>query len=413
MVIVMERFILHIDVNNAFLSWTAVERLNNGEKLDIRTIPSVIGGDEAQRHGIVLAKSPIAKQFGIHTGEPLYFARKKCPELQIYQGDFEVYRKYSNAMIEIFKEHTDKIDQFSIDECSLDLTGFLMENEKLIDKAYTINKEIKEKLGFTVNIGVSTNKLLAKMASDFEKPDKVHTLYPEEIEKKMWTLPVSDLLMVGRKSVPKLEKMGIRTIGDLAKSNKDEMIIKFGKLGKLIWEYANGIDESPVETNISIPKGIGNSVTLPQDVSDIDRLEKTLLALTEQVTYRLRKYELMANVINVQIKTNEFKIFSHQKKMCEATDSTKYIYDEAKKLLSELYKNTTNKEIRLIGLRVDDLTDKDEAQLSIFDLCEINNKNEKQEKLDSVIDRLKNKYGYNSVTRAGKMNVEKLIRLKD
>lgn len=409
----MERFILHVDVNNAFLSWTAVEKLNNGDKLDIRTIPAVIGGDEAQRHGIVLAKSPVAKQFGIHTGEPLYFARKKCPELQVYEGNFEIYRKYSNAMIEIFKEHTNKIDQFSIDECSLDLTGFLIPEEKLINRAYMISKEIKDKLGFTVNIGVSSNKLLAKMASDFEKPDKVHTLYPEEIKEKMWPLEVSNLLMVGRKSVPKLQKMGIKTIGDLAKTNKELLIKKFGKWGKLIWEYANGIDNSPVEQNIESPKGIGNSITLPKDVSSIEKLEEILLALTEQVSYRLRKYNLMANVVNVQIKTSEFKTSSHQKKISEATDTTKNIYDEAKKLLVELYDNTTNKQIRLIGLRVDDLIDKEETQLSIFNIYDKNDKNEKQEKLDNVIDNLKEKYGYNLVTRAGKMNIDKLIRLKD
>ena len=209
----MKKQILHIDVNNAFLSWTAVERLKRGEKIDIRTIPAVIGGDEEQRKGVVLAKSNIAKQFGIQTGEPIFFARKKCPRVQVFQGDFKVYYKYSNALYNLLLEYTDKIERFSIDECFLDMTEFLPKGKKLIDIANEISKRVKEEFGFTVNIGISENKLLAKMASDFEKPDKVHTLWKEEIENKMWKLPISELFMVGRKSMPKLQKMGIKTIG--------------------------------------------------------------------------------------------------------------------------------------------------------------------------------------------------------
>ena len=409
----MERFILHVDVNNAFLSWTAVEMLKNGATLDIRTIPSVIGGDEEQRHGIVLAKSPVAKQFGIKTGEPLYFARKKCPNLQVYAGDFRTYRKYSNAMIEIFKRHTSQIEQFSIDECFLDLTGFLLPNENLLDRAYRISKEIKQELGFTVNIGVSSNKLLAKMASDFEKPDKVHTLYPDEIPNKMWPLSIADLFMVGRKSLPKLEKMGIKTIGDLAKKDEKDIIKKFGKYGKIIWEYANGIDNSKVEENNEKPKGIGNSITLPQDISDIENLEKVLLSLTEQVTFRLRKHGILANTVNVQLKTNEFQNISHQKKLNSATSSTKIIYVEAKKLLHELYNKSSNKQIRLVGMRVDNLTEVDEMQLSIFSELEERGEKLKQEKLDTTIDNIKNKYGYNKITRGANLEISKNIKFKD
>ena len=404
----MECLILHIDVNNAFLSWTAVEKLKNGEELDIRTVPAVIGGDESQRRGIVLAKSQLAKQFGIKTGEPLYLARQKCPAVKVFNSDFKVYTKYSKAMVEIFKEYTDKIEQYSIDECSLDLTNFLLPNETIQEKAKQISKEIKEKLGFTVNIGIAHNKLLAKMASDFEKPDKIHTLYEEEISKKMWPLPVSDLYMVGRKSLPKLEKMGIKTIEDLAKSDQNILIKKFGKFGKMIWEYANGIDNEPVTVNNEKPKGIGNSVTLPQDVSNIEKLEETLLALTEQVAYRLRKQELLANVVNVQIKTNDFKTFSHQRKMDEPTDSTKYIYNEAKKLLEFLYNNSINKQIRLIGVRVDNLEDKEQMQMSLFSKTDL--EKEKQKKVDKAVDAIKEKFGYEIITRAGKMKADKLLR---
>lgn len=233
-----ERKILHIDVNNAFLSWTATEMLKNGYKVDIRTIPAVIGGDESRRAGVVLAKSPIAKKFGIVTGEPIYFAKKKCNRLEVFQCDFEVFKKYSNQLYNLFLEYTDCIERFSIDECFLDLTYFLNGRE-LIDVANEINRRVKEELGFTVNVGVSNNKLLAKMASDFEKPDKVHTLYNNEIEKKMWPLPVSELFMIGRKTLPKLINLRIKTIGDLAKTDKEFLIKKFGKHGLLMWEYAN------------------------------------------------------------------------------------------------------------------------------------------------------------------------------
>ena len=402
----MKKQILHIDVNNAFLSWTAVERLKNGETVDIRTIPAVIGGDEQQRKGVVLAKSNIAKQFGIQTGEPIYFARKKCPNVQVFQGDFKVYYKYSNALYNLLLEYTDKIERFSIDECFLDMTEYLPKGKNLIDIAYEINKRVKEEFGFTVNIGISENKLLAKMASDFEKPDKVHTLWKEEIENKMWSLPISELFMVGRKSIPKLQKMGIKTIGDLAKKEEKDLIKAFGKYGKMIWEYSRGIDLSEVNFEEEKPKGIGNSITLPYDYSNIEKLEEVLIALVEQVTYRLRHHELLANVVNVQIKTNEFKVLSHQRKLDFPTDSTKIIQEMAKKLLREIHKNQS---IRLIGVRVDQLVEKEQRQISLFE----NTENEKQKKIDSVVDKIKEKYGYATITRAGKMNMDKNIKLKE
>ena len=402
----MEREILHVDVNNAFLSWTAVEKLKNGETLDIRTIPAIIGGDEAQRKGIVLAKSNIAKQFGIQTGEPIFFARKKCPNIQIFQSDFNVYRKYSNALYNLLLEYTDKIERYSIDECFLDLTGYIPKTRKLIDIAYEISKRAREELGFTVNIGVAPNKLLAKMASDFEKPNKVHTLYQEEIETKMWILPVSELFMVGRRSLPKLQKMGIKTIGDLAKSDEKLLIKNFGKYGKMIWEYSNGIDNEEVNYIKEKPKNIGNSITLPYDYNNIEKIEEVLLALVEQVSYRLRNQEMFANVVNIQIKTNEFKVFSHQRKLDFATDSTKIIGKEAKKLLTEIYNNIP---IRLIGISVSGLVEKEERQISLFENVE----NEKQKKIDTVLDNIKEKYGYEAITRAGKMKVDKNIKFKE
>ena len=401
-----QKQILHIDVNNAFLSWTAIDRLAQGETLDIREIEAVIGGDESKRSGIVLAKSMKAKRRGVRTGETLYQARLKCPNLQVFKGNYKSYKKHSNDLYNLLLQYTDKIERFSIDECFLDMTDYLG-NRDLLSIAYEINKRVKKELGFTVNIGVAHNKLLAKMASDFTKPDRVHTLFENEIPTKMWTLPVSELFMLGRKTIPKLYNMNIKTIGDLAKQDRELMIKKFGKHGLMMWEYSNGIDKSEVHYLEEKPKGIGNSVTLPVDLVEKEKIEKVLLTLAEQVTYRLRKYDMYAKVVNVQLRTKDFKDFSHQKKLINPTSNTKDVYKVAKELLNEMYKKGTF--IRLVGLRVDNLIEKDEMQLSLYS----NEEEKKQEKLDEVVDKLKEKFGYNSITRAGKMNAEKVIKFKD
>lgn len=402
----MEKQILHIDVNNAFLSWTAVEMLKQGSKIDIREIPAIIGGDETKRSGIVLAKSMKAKECGIRTAETIYQAKIKCPGLQIFQSNFKIYRKYSEALYNLLLQYTDKIERFSIDECFLDMTNYLMK-DSLLNKAKEISKRVKEELGFTVNIGVANNKLLAKMASDFTKPDKIHTLYREEIPTKMWPLPISELFMLGKKSAPKLYNLQIKTIGELAKADKNMLEKKFGKHGIMMWEYANGIDNSEVKYEKELPKGIGNSITLPQNVTDIKKLEEIVLALTEQVTYRLRRYQLLTNTVNVQLRTKDFEDTSHQGKMLLATASTKEIYQKAKELLGQMYQK--GMAIRLVGVRVDNLIQKEEQQMSLFK----NEDNEKQEKLDKAIDELKEKYGYNTITRAGKMQVGDILKLKD
>lgn len=399
----MERQILHVDVNNAFLSWTAVYKLKQGYPIDIRTIPSIIGGDEERRSGIVLAKSPIAKKFGIVTGEPIYFAKKKCNKIEIFPVNFEVFKDYSNKLFKLLSNYTAEIERFSIDECFLDLTNY-MQNRKLIDIAYEIKNSVEKELGFTVNVGVANNKLLAKMASDFEKPNKVHTLYEYEIEDKMWPLQVSELFMIGKKTVPKLNNLGIRTIGDLANANRDLIIKKFGKFGQTMLNYANGIDESIVNSSIEDPKSISNEVTLPSDVNNIEELNKLLVALAEQVSYRLRKHGLVANTVGVNLKTKDFKNYSHQKTLNYSTSSTKEILNTAKQVLIEMYKNEP---IRLIGVKVDNLENKDEIQISFFE------NDKKQEKLDSVLDDLKIKYGYNSITRAGKLDINNIVKDKD
>ncbi len=399
-----QRQILHVDVNNAFLSWTAAQKLKEGYTIDIREIPAVIGGDEERRSGIVLAKSMKAKACGVVTGETLYQARKKCNNLQVYSSSYKTYKKYSNELYNLLLEYTDKIERFSVDECFLDMTDYL-QNATLLDKAKEINKRVEQELGFTVNVGVAHNKLLAKMASDFEKPNKIHTLYENEISQKIWSLPVGELFMLGKKTVPKLYCMGIKRIGDLAKFDEQILIKKFGKHGKLMWEYANGIDNSEVHFEQETPKSIGNSITLPTDIHGKEKIAEIVLALTEQVTYRLRKYDLLANVVSVQLRTKEFKDYSHQKKLALSSNSTREIYDIAKEILNEMYKGEF---IRLVGVKTDDLCDRKQKQLSLFD--DTNSK--RQEEIDKSIDLLKQKYGYNTVTRGTVMNVEDIVKAK-
>ena len=388
----MKRQILHVDVNNAFLSWTALYKLNMGETLDIRTIPSVIGGDESRRAGIVLAKSSLAKACGVVTGETLYQARMKCPNLEVYPPLHKIYKEYSNKLYELLLDYTDKIERFSIDECFLDMTEYLR-GANLIDIAYEINDRVKKELGFTVNVGVAHNKLLAKMASDFQKPDKVHTLFEDEIKSKMWPLETRELFMLGKKTAPVLYNMRIKTIGDLASTDINILIKRFGKYGKMMWEYANGVDESPVNYLEEKAKSIGNSTTLPMDVSNLDKLYEVLFNLTESVAYRLRKEKMIACTVSVQIRTNKFEDSSHQCKLLNPTANTVEIYEKAKELLKEHYKKGTY--VRLVGVRVDNLISNDEKQISLFEA----EKDKKHEKIDETLDKLKDKYGFNCITR--------------
>lgn len=396
----MNKYIMHIDVNNAFLSWTAVEFLKNGSKEDIRLIPSVIGGDEETRHGVVLAKSNIAKQFGIKTGETLYQAKKKCPQIRIFSTRHELYKQYSDSLYKLLLTYTNKIERFSIDECFIDFSDIIKTRQDFMKLALELSQKIKKELLFTVNIGLSDNKILAKMASDFEKPDKIHTLYKEEIKDKIWDMPIEELFMVGKKSAVKLRSIGINKIGDLANSNKKIIIKRFGKFGAMIWDNANGVNNDEVIYEEETPKSVGNSITLPKDCNNIDELNKVLLSLAEKVGYRVRKYGLKGYTVGVQIKTNEFITYSHQKKLNKPTLNTQEIYSVAKELLEGLF---SNQPIRLIGVRLDNLTDNEFNQISMFDEPI---KKQKNSKLDIVIDNIKDKYGYDSITLGSIMNIE-------
>ncbi|NLX61130.1 MAG: DNA polymerase IV [Tissierellia bacterium] len=383
------RIIFHIDVNSAYLSWEAAYRLQHGESVDLRTIPSVVGGDEKKRHGIVLAKSIPAKEYGIVTGESLYSARQKCPNLTIVPPNYERYLKASNSMIDLLNEYSPLIQRFSIDEVFMDCSHL---EDNFLQVAYEIKERIREELGFTVNIGISTNKLLAKMASDFKKPDKVHTLFPGEIEEKMWPLPVGKLFMIGVKTQRKLNDRGIYTIGQLAKLDREYICSWLKKPGLLIWEYANGIENSRVRNTPYPVKSIGNSTTTAYDVDNKKEAYMFLLAIAEMVAMRARNLDLIGKVVSVSLRDQSFFSYSHQKKLNIATNSTKIIYETSKKLFDEMW---NGKPIRRFNISLSELSSNEFCQLSLLE-----DYDEREEKLNKAIDQIRYKYGYNSIIRS-------------
>ncbi len=381
-----ERIIFHIDVNNAFLSWTAVDLLKKGYPIDIRTIPSVIGGDEEQRRGIVTAKSPIAKKMGVVTAEPLYMARRKCPGLKIFKGDYELYHRNSNQLYEYFCQFTDKVERFSIDECFLDMTGMELLYPDVIGLAHQMKDEIYHNFGYTVNIGIANNKLCAKMASDFEKPNKVHTLFSYEIEKKMWPLPVTELFMVGKSSSKTLMEMGIQIIGDLAHADINLLRRRFKSQGDLMHEYANGIDFSKVEPRNTKSKSISVTETLPKDEDSIPILKKILLKQSDRVGRQARKEKLYAQTIALIFKTGDFISYSHQIKLTNPTNITSEIYQKSIEILKKGWKGEP---LRLIGIRLSDFTNDNRKQISLFD----QEKDFHNDKIQEVMDHISEKYG--------------------
>lgn len=391
----MKRIIMHIDVNNAFLSWTAVDLLKKESKYDIRNSYAVIGGDPKKRSGIVLAKSTPAKKMGVVTGETLYSAKKKCPALRSYYADYKLYSTMSYAFVKILKKYTPDVEQVSVDECFLDYGKV----KELYGDPYLFAKkiqtEIYETLGFTVNVGIANNKLCAKMASDFSKPNKIHTLYEEEIKEKMWPLPIGDLFGIGKRSAEKLVQLQIHTIGDLAKADPLNLSKIFKNQAHEMIKWANGIDDSEVDSTYSEPKGIGNETTIDHDVTNKQELHAYLLGLAENVALRLRKNKKYARVVVVTLKDNTFKRFSHQKKLINETCNTKEIYEASLRVLDEI---KIENPIRLIGIRLDHLTTTSNHQVSLFENLE---EHDQGEQLDKVLDQLKNKYGSKIIKKAG------------
>ena len=389
------RVIFHIDVNSAYLSWEAVYGISvRKDEVDLREVPSIIGGDESKRRGIVLAASIPAKKKGIRTAETVREALNKCPDLIIRTPCHGLYEKFSEAFLKEALEFSPVLEKFSIDEVFLDMTETAGQYESPYEAACLLKDRIYEKLGFTVNIGVAPNKLLAKMASDFEKPNKVHTLFQEEIPAKMWPLPVENLFSVGPATKKKLHNLGIRTIGELAHMNPELLKSHIGnKHGMLIYEYANGIDRAPVEAGQADSKGYGNSVTLPSDVDSLEESDVVLLSLAESVASRLRADRVKTSCITVEIKDCHFRRSSHQRKLSVPTDITDEIVQAAKKLYRECFRGVS---VRLIGLRATDISSVEFSQMDLFG----DQKKEKLRRLDQSIDAIRNRYGRDAVQRA-------------
>lgn len=386
----MERIILHVDVNNAFLSWTAIWMLKNGHKNDIRDRYAIIGGDESERKGIVLAKSNLCKKRGVVTAEPIYSARRKCPYLEVYPPNYKVYKYFSDKMYEYLSQYTDIIERYSIDECFLDYTGSRNLFGDPVKLAYKIKSDIYNKFGFTVNVGIGNNKLLAKMASDLEKPNKVHTLFVEEIKEKMHPLPIEDLFMIGKASSKKLRDIGINTIGDLANFSYDELVKRFKSMGKMMYDYANGIDDSSVHYEKETMKSISSSTVLAYNYKDINKIKDIIMNLSMDVGKKMRDNKLYADTIGIWIKYNYFERFSKQEKLDFSISTDEEIFDNAIRIFDKLW----NKEdgIRSVCVFVSGLSSSRKRQLSLFDIDGEKN-NLTDDKLQGIIDDIRDKYG--------------------
>ena len=400
-----DKIYFHIDVNSAFLSWSAVEKLKTDPTYDLRLIPSIIGGDRSNRHGIVLAKSIPAKAYGIQTAEPIAGALKKCPTLIIEPPQHELYKKYSHNLMSLLASYCSDLEQLSIDECFLDFTEFAGAYASPVAAATIIKDKVYESFGFTVNVGISSKKVLAKMASDFKKPNLVHTLFPEEIEKKMWPLPVSDLYMCGKSAVETLKKLGITTIGELAKADTGILEAHLKSHGILLWEYANGIDDSVLSSDKVPLKGIGNSTTLPVDIETYEDACDVLRKLSDKVAKRLREADQLAGMINVEIKYADFTSVSRQTQAASPIDTSASIYHYACTLYKELWNGSP---VRLIGVRTSKLQSTAEpVQMNFFDLLDDTQKNEKQKQLDHAIDSIRQKYRESAVLRGSALKKKK------
>ena len=393
-----DRVIFHVDANSAFLSWTAAYKVKVlGETEDLRSVPSVVAGDKESRHSIILAKSGPAKKYGIQTGEPLFQALEKCPQLKVVQPDYALYVEASRHFVDMLRQFSPVVQQYSIDEAWVDMTGTerLWGTPRLA--AEKMRQRINDELGFTVNIGISSNKLLAKMAGDFEKPNKVHTLFPEEMETKFWPLPVRDLFLVGAATERKLKLLGIYTIGDLARADVNILKKRMGKHGETIWHFANGRNAEAVVPVPAENKGYGNSITTPRDVVTKEHAHQVILSLCETVAMRMRKDEQCGRCVTVHLRTNAFQHFSHQKQLHGATNITTEIFEAACTVFDEAWDGVTP--LRQLGVQMTRLTKEPYQQYDLFSGMSPR-QYERKLRLDETVDALRDKFGEDIIRRA-------------
>ena len=360
----MDRVIFHIDVNSAFVSWTAVKILREGGQ-DMRLVPSVVSGDPSDRRSIVTAASMPAKKLGVKVATPVSMALRICPDLVILRGDWEWYKACSQGFINICREYSPVLQQFSVDECFIDMTCRLAGRDP-VAVATELKDRIRTELGFTVNVGVGSNKLLAKTASDFEKPDKVHTLWLDEVREKMWPLPVRDLLWVGKKTEQRLLAYGIRTIGDLAAMPDASLVRLVGrKFADQLHESANGIDDSPVDTEEWEAKSYSAERTFPKDLSDPKDIDRALFNVACIVAHRIRKHGISASCVSMFIKYKDFSVAQKQRQLSAPTDVTALILNEVRGMFTEIWDGATP--LRQVGIGLSKLTRETDAQLSLFE----------------------------------------------
>ena len=353
----MPSIIFHIDVNSAFVSWLGAKLVREG-KPDIRLVPSVVSGDPNDRRSIVTAASIPAKKLGIRVPEPVSMALRKCPNLVIMRGDWEWYKQCSEGFIAICRSYSPILQQFSIDECFIDMS-LRCTPENAVSVATQLKDQIKHTLGFTVNVGIGSNKLLAKMASDFEKPDKVHTLWVDEVPAKMWPLPVRDLLWVGKKTEERLTAYGIKTIGQLAAIGMGSLTRLVGqKFAVQLHENANGRDDSPVETEIAEAKSYSAERTFPKDLLDPKDIDRAMF-------HRIRRDDFRASCVSMFVKYKDFTVAQKQTTLEQPSDVTAIILNTARKMLPEIWDGVTP--IRQVGLGVSRLTHESAVQMSLFE----------------------------------------------
>ena len=393
----MKRIIFHIDQNCYFAS---VEMISRPE---LRNVPMAVAGDASVRHGIILAKNEPAKKYGIKTAEAIWQAKAKCPELVLVDAHHDKYEFYSKKIREMYSEYTDKVEPFGLDECWLDMTGIVSDYAEAEEIALEIRNRVKEEFKLTCSVGISFNKVFAKLGSDYKKPDATTVFSDEDWKDKIWPLPVTDLLFVGKHTAEKLSKINIKTIGDLANADGEFISRYLGKAGDMLWRYANGLDDAPVAESgyKRIPKSVGNSTTTAEDMTSDRQIERTLHMLSERVAERLRKHSLKGTVVQITVRDRDLVIYEKQRIIYKPTDDAKTIYEAARDLFKESY--DWEKGVRSIGVRCTKLVRSDSGeQLTIFNEVKAS---ERDDRLNKAIDDINSRYGASVIKSAAEAEV--------